>query len=295
MSLSKRRALFGYLFTLPFLLGFVFIFFSAIVLYIVLSFKYTYPSFEGMVMKNVGLDNYYNALFVESGYIDNVLSSLRDMLISCPAILLYSFFIATILNQKFKGMTAARALFFLPVIVSSGFAAMQSDDLLASSIALFSGASGSGDSPNLTKMMLDLLGTSFDKGIYDIIKQLVSQIYTIIMSSGVQIIIFLASLQTIPSSLYEASAIEGSSAWEDFWKITLPMISPMIIVNAVYTLIDKMAGSTNPIITSMYEIGVQQGKIGYSAAMGIMYFVITFAVLAILISVINKFVFYENR
>ena len=248
-----------------------------------------------MVMENVGWDNYYKTLFVDSGFIGNVLLNLRDIFITCPAILLYSFFIATLLNTKFKGMTLSRALFFLPVVVASGFAGMQNDSLLTNSISLFTGVSGDGTTINITKSLLDLIGAGMDSSINSLIEELISQIYVIIMSSGVQIIIFLAALQTIPKALYEASSIEGSSSWEDFWKITLPMISPMIIVSAVYTIIDRMAGTDNTIMNTIYDAGMVQGKLGEAAAMGIIYLLLVFIILGLVIMICNRFVFYEDK
>ena len=293
--MKQKSNLTGYLFVLPFVIGFLLIYLSALILYVTLSFKFTYASTGGMVMENVGWDNYYKTLFVDSGFIGNVLLNLRDIFITCPAILLYSFFIATLLNTKFKGMTLSRALFFLPVVVASGFAGMQNDSLLTNSISLFTGVSGDGTTINITKSLLDLIGAGMDSSINSLIEELISQIYVIIMSSGVQIIIFLAALQTIPKALYEASSIEGSSSWEDFWKITLPMISPMIIVSAVYTIIDRMAGTDNTIMNTIYDAGMVQGKLGEAAAMGIIYLLLVFIILGLVIMICNRFVFYEDK
>ena len=293
--MKQKSNLTGYLFVLPFVIGFLLIYLSALILYVTLSFKFTYASTGGMVMENVGWDNYYKTLFVDSGFIGNVLLNLRDIFITCPAILLYSFFIATLLNTKFKGMTLSRALFFLPVVVASGFAGMQNDSLLTNSISLFTGVSGDGTTINITKSLLDLIGAGMDSSINSLIEELISQIYVIIRSSGVQIIIFLAALQTIPKALYEASSIEGSSSWEDFWKITLPMISPMIIVSAVYTIIDRMAGTDNTIMNTIYDAGMVQGKLGEAAAMGIIYLLLVFIILGLVIMICNRFVFYEDK
>lgn len=295
LTMKQKSNLTGYLFVLPFVIGFLLIYLSALILYVTLSFKFTYASTGGMVMENVGWDNYYKTLFVDSGFIGNVLLNLRDIFITCPAILLYSFFIATLLNTKFKGMTLSRALFFLPVVVASGFAGMQNDSLLTNSISLFTGVSGDGTTINITKSLLDLIGAGMDSSINSLIEELISQIYVIIMSSGVQIIIFLAALQTIPKALYEASSIEGSSSWEDFWKITLPMISPMIIVSAVYTIIDRMAGTDNTIMNTIYDAGMVQGKLGEAAAMGIIYLLLVFIILGLVIMICNRFVFYEDK
>ena len=298
LSLKTRRSISGYLFISPFIIGFVFLMLMPFVLFIFMGLSEQHVGSEGGIIFNlVGFKNYYEALFVETDFIQQVLASLADLLITFPSILLYSFFIAIILNQKFKGRAISRAVFFLPVLVASGAAAMgQGDALMNTAISAISGNTDSvKDSLNLTSTLMDLLGTSLDSSLFDIIETLVEKIYTIAMSSGVQILIFLAGLQTISPSLYEASSIEGATAWENFWKITLPMISPLILVNAVYTIVDVMGNPNNQIVNKLYDMSMREYKYGLSSAMGTIYFGIIIAVLGIVIFLISKGVFYEDR
>ncbi len=295
---SQRDAMAGIVFCLPFIIGFLVFFLSPMIMYGTMSFSKLILNDAGnMQFKGVGWNNYYDAVFVEEDYIAKIFSSLGKLLIMFPSILLFSFFIAMVLNQKFFGRTFFRAVFFLPVLIASGIAAVgQMDTLTSTAISAISGVSeNSEDTLNLTKTLMQLVGASMDNSFFSIVETLVSNVYTITMSSGVQILIFLAGLQTIPPSLYEASSIEGATAWEDFWKITLPMISPIVLVNAVYTVVDILGSSDNSIVNKLYDISISQGNYGLSASMGVMYFGITFAIVGLVIYFMSRFVFYEDR
>ena len=159
--------------------------------------------------------------------------------------------------------------------------------------AISTGAmSGTGATYDLTKEIMKLLPSSADF-IVDTVSYIVSSIYTIVTSSGIQILVYLAALQSISPSLYEASSIEGATAWENFWKITLPMISPYILVNAVYTIIDSVTGLQNPIISLISN----SRAVGYglASAMSWIYLLASAAMLAVVYLVLNRFVYYENN
>lgn len=293
LSLSRKHSLYGLIFVSPFILGFIFLFLSSIFFLIKLSFSSHDITIQGLQLDNVGFENYYRSLFIETGFIPKVFNSLKNMMITSPVILLYSFFIATVLNQKFKGRMLARVLFFLPVIITSGMAAyLQRYTIASSALSLLGGKTGSFTSVDFTSGVMNIFQSFLTENIMNYFNEITSKIYSTVSSSGVQIVIFLAGLQTISPSLYEASAIEGSSSWEDFWKITLPMISPLIIVNLVYTLIDSLTGTSNDVIVSIFKSG--QSQFCYASAQSIIYFIIVFTILGLTISVINRFVFYDN-
>ena len=296
-SLSVRRARIGWLFVLPFLIGFVFLFLSPLVMYVQMSFSDMEPGIGYIQFRSAGFKHYHDILLVKQEFIKEVFASIRDLLVNCPVVLLFSFFIATLLNQKFHGRGLARALFFLPVITASGIAySISSESDVMSSLAFLSGDVASPDTVNLMGGVYDLLRDIFgDISFTEYVTTIVDRIYTIAISSGVQILIFLAGLQTIPSALYEASAIEGATGWENFWKITLPMISPMIVVNTVYTLIDSMTGLSNSMIEKIYTEAMTKSNYCYSAAMGILYFSISILFLTCTVLIVNRFAFYENR
>ena len=296
-SLSARRARIGWLYVSPFLIGFVFLFLSPLVLYVQMSFSDMEPGIGYIQFSEVGFKHYYDILLVKQDFIKEVFASVGDLLVNCPVVLLFSFFIATLLNQKFRGRSLARALFFLPVITASGIAyTISSESDVMNSLAFLSGDTASPDAVNLMGGIYDLLRDIFgDISFTEYVTTIVDRIYMIAISSGVQILIFLAGLQTIPSALYEASSIEGATGWENFWKITLPMISPMIVVNTVYTLIDSMTGLSNSMIQTIYTEAMTKSNYCYSAAMGVLYFSISIVFLTCTVLIVNRFAFYENR
>ena len=298
-SLRAKESTAGVLFSLPFIFGFVFFFLSPITLYVVMAFSSLSLNDAGdMVFKFIGLENFNEAFFVQKDYLKNIFESLGELLVTFPSILLYSLFVAIILNQKFKGRTIARAIFFLPVIIASGVAAIgQSDALTSTAINAISGVSGAtnGDTLNLTESVMGIIGATFDSSFFTIIGAIINKIYFITMNSGVQILIFLAGLQSISPSLYEASSVEGCTAWENFWKITFPMISPLILVNSIYTIIDVLGNTDNTIVNSLYRLSILESKYGLSSAMGFVYFVVIFAILGVAMFLISKIVFYEDR
>jgi len=295
-ALEIRRAISGYVFISPFVIGFIFLMLMPFILYIFMGFSEQTVGDGGINFKLAGLDNYYQVIFEETDFITNVFSSIGDLLITFPAILFYSFFIAIILNQKFHGRGFARAVFFLPVLIASGSAAVQNDALMNSAVSAVLGtAEESADTLNLTAVLMDMLGSSLDSSFFSVIETLVNKIYTIAMSSGVQILIFLAALQSISPSLYEASSIEGATGWENFWKITLPMLSPMILVNSVYTIVDIMGSASNSVVNKLYSLAMNEFEYGLSSAMGTIYFGLTIMILGIVVFVMSKMVYYENR
>lgn len=299
ISLEQKRIRWGYIFALPFAVGFVLFFLSPLILYVILGFSKLSLTNQGMQLNPVGWENFRQVLFVRVGYFEQVLKSLGELLLTSPAIVLYSLFVATLLNQEFKGRGAVRAIFFLPVIMASGIAAVSNNDsLMGHAIHALSGAvslTGDGDNTSMVKGLMDLLGASFSPQMFSFVSNLVGKIYTITMSSGVQILIFLAGLQGISPSLYEASSIEGATSWENFWKITLPMISPVVLVNSVYTIVDQLGGASNAVIMDMYDTALKQNQFGFSSAMGLIYFSLIFIVVGFVIFIMSKFVYYEDR
>jgi ABC-type sugar transport system permease subunit len=122
--------------------------------------------------------------------------------------------------------------------------------------------------------------------------QVVARVYEIVRSSGVQILIFLAALQTISPSLYEVADIEGATRYDAFWKITLPMVSPLILTNVVYTVIDSYTQSE--VIRLAYEVSFRQQNYGLGNAMSIVSTMATSMILAVVCYALSRFVFYHN-
>jgi ABC-type sugar transport system permease subunit len=299
LTLARQRSLLGYIYTLPFTVGFLFFVITPVMLFVAMGFSRITMSDVGMVFTFIGLENYNEVLFVQTnGFIQSILASVTHMAVTLPSIVIFSLFIATLLNQKFRGRSLFRAIFFFPVLISLAFAALSTQDALmrgAMSAITGTGNTGHTNTLNLAAVVVKLFGNTFNSTFITIVNSIIANMSNIVMSSGIQILIFLAGLQTISPSIYEASRIDGSTAWEDFWKITLPMISPLILVNTVYTIIDLLSGENNPVISNIYQITMMQGRNAWGSAMGTLYFAIIFVLLGIVIYIISKVVYYEDR
>lgn len=297
-SLYEKRQRSGYFYMIPFLTGFIFLYLTPLLRSLYFSFCQIQNTQEGLTADFIGLGNYKYILGVDPDFTATIVGSLKSLLVSVPAILLFSFFVAVVLNQNFRGRTIARSLMFLPVVLTSGvILLLQYDIFFQSAASGVSGMSGDSDAPsnlvNLSKIVLDMLPVDA-VGIVPFVESMVAQTYHITISSGVQILIYLAGLQSIPPSLFEASSIEGATSWESFWKITFPMLSPLIVVNLVYTLVDQMCGLHNPVMQSIYYMTFAKIEFARAAAMSWIYMVIAIAFMAVSTKLVSRFVYYEN-
>ena len=303
-SLDKRKAKSGWLFVAPFVIGFIVIYLPIIINSIIYSFSEfeTIAAIDGggYVLHNVGLDNYKNALFVDTEFVKILTTGVRQLLLEVPAIVIFSLFLAVILNEKMVGRAAFRAILFVPVILQTGLISEidAANSLLASMNDTSSGIStggGAAEEAVTGVLSTDDLSWLFANLSVGSDTQLINNIYDIINRSGVQMLIFLAGLQSISPAIYESCEIDGATAWETFWKITVPMISPMILVNAVYTVIDAFTASSNEVMTYINSVYSQAGGNVLSAAMSWMYFLLVIACIGIVVAVLSAFVFYQRR
>ncbi|MCR5797477.1 MAG: sugar ABC transporter permease [Eubacterium sp.] len=292
-TLAQGNAIAGYLFILPFILGFILFMIIPLGQSLMMTFNDVSPQAGGFSMTWVGIKNYKDAFMVDAEFVPTLLSEITKMLINTPATLIFSFFIALILNQNFKGRGLVRAIFFLPVILSSGVIVgiEYNNDLLNDMKDVISETS---NDASVTGVLEDILVTSANSPmsrLFEYVFNIINQVYDIAIASGIQIIIFLSGLQTISPSMFEAAKIEGCTAWESFWKITFPMVSSLILVNVVYTVIDFFLKTDNNV---MAKISTEVGKTsyGFASAMAWVYFVCVALILGIVALIISKRVYY---
>lgn len=292
MSLERKMRRNGYWFILPFMIGSAFFLIYPVVLSLIFSFSEVIPTVTGYTTKFVGLENYLY-LFNEDPYFKRTLvETLRDMLLNVPVVLVFSFFIASILNQKFVGRTFARAVLFLPMIVSSG-AVMQ---LIAKDVVTGNMADkGTQTTVDFSAAFVTFL-QQFKVGdtITNLLVSAINNISTVLAMSAIPIIIFLAGLQSISSSIYEASYVEGATKWEVFWKISLPMISPLVLVVILYCVIDLFTSVDNAIMLSVRQTCFDQVLFGRGSAMAWIYLAVVMVLLAVTYLIVNRMVFYYD-
>ena len=286
ISYMERRARKGYLFMLPLFFGLALVFIPSLVRTVIFSFnEITIGSF-GYKLTFQGWQYYQTALTKDPQIVPDMVASLRTLLINIPIILIFSLFIATLLNQRFRGRLIARMIFFLPVILTTGI--LVRFDAPAMNLVSQTVDTGSDSSLALVGGLSSMLASlNFSDTLTGIISSAVSNIYSVVTASGIQIFIFLAGLQEIPRSLYEAAAVEGCSKWELFWKITFPMIMPQMTINAVYTIVDSFTDPTG-IFTYISELGTQQ-QYSLATAASILYLICLGVVIAAVMAIIRAY------
>jgi ABC-type sugar transport system permease subunit len=293
-GLQKRKAIAGYIFILPFILGFLIFLVRPIIDSLYMSFCEIQISTEGFKYVYRGIMNYEQALTIDPAYNRMLTEGLTRMAYTTLAIMVFSFFTALLLNQQFKGRAFVRAIFFLPVILSSGvILGLEVDNSLLSNIADLIEQEGTDGS--ITLVLQEILRTSgVGSDLFDILFEVVDGVYDIAISSGIQIIIFLSGLQTISKSMYEAASIEGCTAWESLWKITFPMISPLFLVNWIYTIIDFSTRTDNELMDKISTATTVSLDYGFAAAMVWIYFIVIIVIIGITSKLISKGVYYYD-
>ena len=298
-SLERKQSRYGYLFTLPIILGFALMYIPIIVQSLIYSFSsITYQQGKGMVTEWIGTANYETALQAnDATFMSTVINSTLALIPQIFVILIFAFFMANILNQNFRGRTPARVIFFIPVIMSTGV--ISYFDSLGSFVDTYSkqgkldvGSAGvSFDYSQIQEIVSSSLGSS---DLANIVMAAVDGIYGIITSAGVQMLVFLSGLQSISPNMYEAAKVEGATGWEIFWKISFPMISPLILVNLMYTVIDLFLKSDNKAIAYINEALQSSSRYAEASALSWIYTIVILLFVGIALLLVKKFVVYQD-
>lgn len=293
-GLQRRKAISGYLFIAPFIVGFLAFMVKPLFQSLYMSFCTVEVSPQGVANIFAGLSNYVRAFTVDTEFNRLLVEEISRMCINSLAIMVFSFFVALILNQKFKGRALVRAIFFLPVILSSGvILGVETDNALLASVQSMVEETTSASS--ITDAIKNILVTSgVGVSAFEKVFEIVDGIYDVAIASGIQIIIFLSGLQTISSNMYEAAAIEGCTAWESLWKITFPMISSLFLVNWIYTIVDFCMRSDNKVLEKISDQMIAHINYGFASAMSWIYFLIVIAIIAVSSFIISKGVYYYD-
>ena len=302
VSLDRRKARAGWLFVLPFVLGFLLIYLPIIFDSIKLSFfRIHVLAGGGYELEAVGFENYRQALFVDPDFVQTLLTGLGELAFDIPAILIFSLFMAVLLNQKMAGRAVFRAIFFVPVILSTGIMEVIGDmgksieDAAEEGIIDGTGENTAADIVSAIDVARLFANMKIGTGIVEYVTQAINNIYDIVNRSGVQMLIFLAGLQSISPAIYESCQMDGATGWETFWKITFPMISPMILVNAVYTIIDSFTTESNSVMTFISKAYEKTDGNVISSAMSWMYFLIVVLIIAAVAGLLSAYVFYQKK
>lgn len=261
----------GFMFISPWVIGFVL--FMAFPLYqsLYFSFNKVYVTANGIKTNYIGWENYRYAFLSDADFSAQLMLFLKSLVIMVPIVIIFSLIVSLLINQPIRGKGLFRAIFFLPVIITSGEVVKELFDQGAATIPIIEQYG-----------VIEFIEANFSHSISEPIINIMQQLIVILWYSGVQILIFLAGLQKVNTQIYEAASIDGASPWEIFWKITLPSIKSFVLVNIIYTIVDLSANPFNKVIDlvkeNMFKIST---GFGYATSLAWIYFMVIFLVLII--------------
>ncbi|MEE1197743.1 MAG: sugar ABC transporter permease [Acutalibacteraceae bacterium] len=289
-GVEQLKSRYGRLFVLPWEIGLVLFFIVPIITSLIYSFSDVVLGSGGITSSWAGLKWYEYIINKDPNYMTALKSAISNFAVQLPIIVALSLILAIILNQKFAGRMMARAIFFLPVIIATGVIL----DLLTSeyiNVSLITSSAESSGAGNYGSSMIDfdaILGNlGLPEDITKIIGDYIGSIFNLLWSCGIQIVLFIAGLQTIPDQLYEVSKVEGASKWEEFWYITIPMLGNTILLVMVYTMIDIFTKKTG-VMENAFTLMEDKLVYDQSSAMLWFYFLIVAAIMAVVLAIYNR-------
>ncbi len=279
LGIDRRRSLEAYIFLIPWLIGVCLFFAYPIFVSVRLAFS-DIVEFKGLKTSWVGLENFQYIFFYDINFVPTFLKVVADTLLNTPLCMVFSLIIAIFINRKMVGRGFFRTAFFIPVLLGTGYIMKQLLGMGVDGMTVTTGIL-------VPKLIADLLGPS----ITEVVQGFLDRITVVLWKSGVQIVLFLAGLQGISGSLYEAARVDGATEWEMFWKITLPMISPVIMMNVVYTIVSFFTDGTNPMVDYIYKMNFTNQMYETAAAMSWLYFVFTLVLCLLCILLMRRHIY----
>ena len=298
LTMRRKEMLVGYMFILPLMIGLAVFFFPMLFMVVRYSFHDIYIPFgERYQLIPRGLDHFNNALFIHPTFVRVLTETVVNLFWNVPLIIFFSLFMAILLNRDFTGRIFVRALFFLPVVLA--IPAIQNNiammtEMMTGGMATHADMAEQFEGFNAFAIAGMLFSFGVPVNIVMFIIDAIARLHLVLRSAGVQMIIFLAALQAIPRSLYEVAQVEGATAYETFWKITMPMISPLILTNVVYTIIDNYIHSAPVTMATNLAFGGAVRNFGLSSAFSLISALVITAIIFISTMIISRKVFYQT-
>ena len=289
-GIEQIKARYGWFFISSWLVGVVLFFAIPVIQSIIYSFAQMTITEDGVQTVWVGLKNYKYIINEHTDYLNWLGRSVTSFVYSLPVIVLLSMVLALLLNQNFRGRLFFRALYFMPVIIATGVVidlinGMAGTDMTSSSVN--ESVSGGMFSVQDVIAVLDLPAQ-----VAEYVQKIIGDIFDLIWNSGIQTVLFLAGLQSIPSTLYEASRVEGATKWEEFWFITFPMLSNVTLLVIIYTMVELFVSNNNVMVAHVYNL-MRAAVYDETSAMMWFYFLAVGAVMGIIVGAYKKFL--QNR
>ena len=279
MSMEKRRSYEGLLFFAPFIIGSVCFFAFPIAK----SLQYAFSTMPAVgVLKGMtfaGWDNFIYIFTKDYFFVQYFIETVEKTVITLPFIVIFAMIVAIILNKKIAMRGFFRSIFFLPFLLGTGFVFQ---------LLLGIGAER-GDATFFRGVTLPIeYQVMIGEELADTVNTILQELVIIFWKIGLQTLLFLSSLQSVSPTLYESAKVDGATEWEMFWKITLPMISPMILVCIIYTVIDSFNDITSPLLSYVMLMGQERHEYTYSTAMAWVYMLFILVLLLVIFAVFNR-------
>ena len=290
-SFYRRQDRWGLLMMTPWLIGVVFFFLKPLVEVCIYSFNDITLDTTGVQQSWVGGSNYVYVLRTRSTFYQELITTFAKALPNTVLIIFFSLFAAVLLNGKFKFRGAARVLFFLPIVLATDLIRVELAGVAVEGLESGSEAAGSMTGAMMVVQFL-IEGVGLPMDLISTLLGVITNVFETIKLSGVQILIFLAGLQSISPSMYEVAKMEGATGYETFWKVTLPTVSPLILTNVIYTITDNLMRTS--IIETIRQTGFGNAQYGYSAAMSVSFLFCTLVVVGVVSAILGKVVFYND-
>ena len=292
LSYEQKKSKTGALLILPWFIGFVTFFLIPFIYAFVYSISTVKMTANGIQVDIIGIAPYIKAFTTDVNFLQALSSSLGSMAVQIPMVLVFSMCLALVLNGKFKGRTVIRGIFFIPVIIANGIIVfILNQDVVAGSMMDGSKNASLFQAIEFGSLLLNM---GVPESISGIIMRAINGTFTLVWKSGVQTLLLMAGLHSVPKYVYEAVHMDGASAWETFWKITVPMVSPIIALCAFYTVIDVSTDNANLLVRYINEYATR-AQMSYSAMLSIIWCAIILFFVAASFFVTKRFVFYENE
>jgi ABC-type sugar transport system permease subunit len=284
LSLRKQRALTGYMFIALWVVGFVLFLLVPLIRNGLWSLTDANLTEHREDPQFIGLANYVEAFTIDVEFVPYLLETLRNLVVDVPVILAFALAVALLAMKPVPGSLVFRAIFFLPVVIGSAAVVGRLFGMAGNQLVLFR-------SQGAQQFLYIYLGERMPAFL-----SFLNRSIFVLWRSGVQILVFLAGLKSIDPALYEVAQVDGASAWGMFWKITLPMLSPVVLVNVIYTIIDSFTDYFNSVLRYIRLVTFSGDlRLGYPSALGNIYFILIFALVILVFGIVNRFTFYRGE
>lgn len=287
-GIERLKVRYGRMFVLPWTIGLLLFF--LVPLFTSIAYAFCNVSLvNDKMLTFVGFEHFTYLIGKDPNFLDNIKEAVTSFVYSLPIIVALSMIFAIILNQKFKGRIFARAVFFLPVIIATGVVMkFITGEALGTDSAALSTTLGETQSYSGIRFDELLMNLGLPQSITELLSDYIARVFNLVWSCGIQILLFVAGLQSIPEHLYEVSKIEGATTWEEFWFVTFPMLGNVTFLVLVYTIVDLFTAFDNPIMKQAYDLISKNSVYDQSAAILWGYFVVVGVIGALILLAYNR-------